>query len=117
MMDLSVVIVTWNTRELTATCVENLLGELEIAETRFGISSEVIVVDNGSSDGTADHLEECFGELRLVRLGQNLGFAAGNNRGFRCARGRMILLLNTGELNQLRCKFIRIKRIKWILVL
>jgi len=56
---------------------------------------EVIVVDNGSQDGSDRALEERFGErIRLLRAGRNLGFGAGNNLGIRASRGRHVLLLN-----------------------
>jgi GT2 family glycosyltransferase len=57
---------------------------------------EVIVVDNGSSDGSDAALERRFGDrIRLLRAGRNLGFGAGNNVGIRVARGRFLLLLNS----------------------
>ena len=94
-MDLSVVIVTWNTRELVEQCVESLLSELDNAKARFGVTAEVIVVDNGSIDGTAALLAKRFPAVTLIRLEENRGFAAGNNPAFRHARGRAILLLNS----------------------
>ena len=60
---------------------------------------EVVVVDNGSSDGSAEALEKRFGDrIRLLRNGRNLGFGAGNNVGIRSARGRHLLLLNNDAI-------------------
>jgi GT2 family glycosyltransferase len=55
---------------------------------------EVIVVDNGSSDGTAEHLRRRFPEVEIIRNDENLGFAAANNQGARVAHGRYLALLN-----------------------
>jgi GT2 family glycosyltransferase len=56
---------------------------------------EVLVVDNGSSDGSDTHVEERFGgRLKLLRLGRNLGWGAGNNAGIRASRGRHVILVN-----------------------
>ena len=87
-MDLSVVIISYNTRELTLACVRSLFEQTHM--TKF----EVILFDNASADGTADEVERLFPQVRVVRSLTNLGFAAGNNRVARQAQGRMLLLLN-----------------------
>ena len=86
-MELSVVIPSWNTRELLRACLKTV-READKPET------EVIVVDNGSADGSADMVAEEFPEVRLERNAANEGFAKGCNQGMRLARGRWILLLN-----------------------
>ena len=91
-MDLSIVIVNWNTRELLAACLESVRAGLG------GLRAEIIVVDNASQDGSADLVAQRFPEVRLIRNAENRGFAAANNQAFAVARGRRILLLNNDTL-------------------
>ncbi len=88
-IDVSVIIVNWNTRELLRDCLASVY-----AETR-GIGLEVIVVDNASSDGSAVMVEAEFPQVRLIRNPDNRGFAAANNQGIAIATGRYVLLLNS----------------------
>ncbi len=88
--DLSVVIVSWNVREFLPACLESLQAELE----RSGLANEVLVVDNGSTDGTVEVVRERYPWVRLIALGENRGFAAANNVGIAQSSGRAILLLN-----------------------
>ena len=85
--DVSVVIVTWNGREHLDAC-------LPAVAAQHGVSVETIVVDNGSTDGTVDHIRARYPWVRLVPLVENRGFAAGTNAGAREARGRFVALLN-----------------------
>lgn len=87
-MDVSVIIVNWNTRELLRNCLASI-----IEETR-GISYEIIVVDNASADGSAAMCETEFPNATLIANTANRGFAAANNQGMEVAAGRYILLLN-----------------------
>ncbi len=89
-IDLSVVILNYNTRELTRMCLTTLYASRLEAYTM-----EVIVCDNGSSDNSLDMIRESFPDVRIIDNKKNLGFAAGNNPGIRNARGRYVLLLNT----------------------
>lgn len=88
----SVVIVNWNTRELTAQCVSTL------KETLRDLPAEIIVVDNASADGSADYIAAHHPDVRLVRSTENLGFARGNNLGFKYARGEYLVLLNSDTI-------------------
>ncbi len=88
--DLSVIIVSRNTRELLRRC----LVSVERSLAGSGWDWETIVVDNASTDGTAALVREAFPHVRLIESGGNRGFAAANNRGLREARGRAFLLLN-----------------------
>ena len=85
--DVSVVIVTWNGRQHLDTCLPSV-------EAQRDVGVETIVVDNGSTDGTADYVRSRYPWVKLVPLTANLGFAAGNNAGVREARGRFVAFLN-----------------------
>src|SRR5262245_25091596 len=88
-VDVSVVIVSFNTRELLRECIQTLRHETS------GITYQTIVVDNASADGSADMVQKEFPWVELVRSATNLGFAAANNRGFALARGRYVVQLNS----------------------
>jgi GT2 family glycosyltransferase len=88
-MDVSVIIVTRNTCALTCAAVRSVF---EIAD---GLAREVIVVDNGSTDQTAEALAREFPKAKYVRSETNLGFARANNRGAAEATGEFLLLLNS----------------------
>jgi GT2 family glycosyltransferase len=91
-MDLSILIISYNTRELTLACLASVFAQTH------GCEFEVIVVDNASSDGSAEAIAEQFPRVNLVRNAENRGFAAANNQGMRCAHGRYVLLLNSDTL-------------------
>lgn len=85
---LSILIVSYNTREMTLACLDSI-----VAETR-AVDYEIIVVDNASADGSAEAIAAHPAGVRLCALNENLGFAAGNNLAARHACGDLILLLN-----------------------
>jgi len=95
--DLSVVIVSWNVRELLRQCLASLVSQVPTPEGWFalpgGRTLEIWVVDNGSSDGSAEMAEAAFPGVHVLRS-TNRGFAAGNNLGIARSRGRYIMLLN-----------------------
>ncbi len=86
---LSVVVLSWNTQALTLACLRALAAETPRH------AREVIVVDNGSHDGSATAIAAEFPQVRLLRNQQNLGYAAGNNQGAAVARGTFVCLLNS----------------------
>lgn len=89
MPDLSIIIVNWNVRELLRRCLAS------ISNTQSPIpTSEIIVVDNASSDGSAEMVRNEFPHVRLIANTTNRGFTGGNNDGLAQARGRYVLLLN-----------------------
>ena len=91
-MDLSIVIVNWNTEALLRDCLHSVLAGLG------PLAAEVIVIDNASSDGSVAMLRAEFPAVQLIETGRNLGFAGGNNVALRVARGRHVMLLNTDTL-------------------
>lgn len=86
----SIVIPNWNGKDL----LEKYLPSV-IASIRNHPGSEVIVVDNGSTDGSASFLRERFPGVRLLALAENLGFGGGSNAGFRAAVNDVVVLLNS----------------------
>jgi GT2 family glycosyltransferase len=86
---LSVVMVNWNTRDLTLRCLSHLLG-LGLPE-----ETEIWVVDNGSTDGSAEAIRTGFPRVGVLENDRNLGFARANNRALTRCRGRYALLLNS----------------------
>jgi N-acetylglucosaminyl-diphospho-decaprenol L-rhamnosyltransferase len=93
-IDLSVIVVTYNSRDLTLACVASVVAEQKATPSRL-LQTELIVVDNGSSDGTTDAVRKAAPEARVLVQPANLGFAGGNNVGLAAAQGRYLLLLNS----------------------
>jgi GT2 family glycosyltransferase len=87
--DVSIVVVNWNTRDLLAECLE------AIARTSGDLDMEIIVVDNGSTDGSQDMVRQRFPQVHLIANMENLGFARANNQAIRRSQGRYVLLLNS----------------------
>jgi GT2 family glycosyltransferase len=83
----SAVVVNWNRHKLLRKCLESLLAQ-------EGVELEVIVVDNGSTDGSPECVEADFPGIRLIRNRENRGFCAANNQGIAAARGEFVVLLN-----------------------
>ncbi|MCA8976912.1 MAG: glycosyltransferase family 2 protein [Planctomycetes bacterium] len=86
---LSVAVLSWNTKELTLACLAALFAE----EPRH--AREVIVVDNGSADGSPDAIAAAFPQVKLVRNADNRLYAAGNNQGAEVATGEFFCTLNS----------------------
>jgi GT2 family glycosyltransferase len=91
MCDVSVVIVNYNTWHLLRDCLASVLADA--AES--GLQVEVVVVDNGSTDGSPERVARHFPQVRLIRNARNVGYAAGTNQGIRASSGRNLLLLNS----------------------
>ena len=87
-MKLSIVIICWNDWKVIEDCLRSIF------ESKPKIEFEVIVSDNGSTDGSVERIRAQFPSVRLVENGSNLGFAKGNNAGIRDARGEYVLILN-----------------------
>jgi len=89
---LTIIIVTWNIRDVLRDCLESLFRE------DLGLSFEVILVENGSIDGTVEMLEHDYAQIILVRNAENRGFPKANNQGIELARGDYVLLLNSDTI-------------------
>lgn len=87
-LPLSIIIVSYNTREMTLACLRSVVEQTEPG------TYEVIVVDNQSKDGSAEAIAAEFPGMRLIRSAENLGFAGGNNLAAKEAVGEYLLLLN-----------------------
>jgi hypothetical protein len=84
----SLVIPSWNQRELLIECLSSILNSLS------RLKREIIVVDDASSDGTAEYIRNNFTEVKLLRNNLNEGYAKSVNKGVEASRGEMIFLLN-----------------------
>ncbi|HNS39121.1 MAG: glycosyltransferase family 2 protein [Anaerolineae bacterium] len=89
-MDLSVIIVSYNTRQLLDDCLHSLYAAEAPPE-----GMEIIVVDNASADGSVEMVAEKYPEVVLLACADNLGFSTANNRGSAVARGEYLLFLNS----------------------
>lgn len=86
---ISVVVVSFNTKELLKNCLTSLEEHLP------KVAAEIIVVDNNSRDGSAEMVEKYFPEVRLICTEENIGFGSANNVGMRLAKGDIFWLLNS----------------------
>ena len=89
MIDFSVIIVSWNAKHFLIPCLASLF------ETVKGYSFEVIVVDNASTDGSPEAVEEQFPSVKVIRNTQNLGFAKANNIALKHCVGKYLFLVNS----------------------
>lgn len=87
-MDVSVCIVNWKTKDLLADCITSIMDRTS------GVSYQIIVVDNNSSDGSVEMVKQEFPNCKLIVSKKNLGFSKGNNLGLREATGKYIFFLN-----------------------
>lgn len=90
--ELSVVIVNWNTRDMMRDCLESLY------KTVRNVSFDVYVVDNGSTDGSVEMIEEKFPQVKLIKNRENLGFTRANNQALGMIRTPYVFLLNTDTI-------------------
>lgn len=89
MVDLSITIVSYNTLKLTGQCLESIYSNTE------GISLAVTVVDNASSDGSAEYIREKFPQVNVICNAENLGLAAATNQGLALCESRYVMALNS----------------------
>ena len=91
-MDISIIIVNWNTRHLLESCLESIL------KTVHEVSYEIIVVDNASRDGSVAMLQDKYPQVRLIQNEENRGFGAANNQAMWVMTGRYALLANSDTM-------------------
>lgn len=91
-MDLSIIIVNWNTRALLKDCLQSVYANMP------EIAFEIIVVDNASDDDSVAMVRQYFPDVKLIRNQKNRGFAAANNQAFYKASGKYLLLLNSDTI-------------------
>lgn len=89
MIDVSIIIVSWNTRALLLSCIEALAAAVG------RLSADIWVVDNASIDGSVEAVQARFPAVKLISNEQNVGFAGANNQAIRASNGRYALLLNS----------------------
>jgi len=92
--DLSIIIVSWNVRDLLRACLASLAAGAAASAEGPLLTVEVIVVDNASADGSAAMVAAEFPAVQLIANQENRGFTGGNNQGLALARGRYVLFLN-----------------------
>jgi GT2 family glycosyltransferase len=88
-MEVSVIIVSWNTRDILRSCLAS------VYQNMGSLALEVIVVDNASNDGSAEMVKSEFPNTVLIKNASNAGFGAANNQAIALAHGRYVLLLNS----------------------
>ena len=91
-MDISIIIVAWNVRQVLEDCLESVYMQTK------GTDFEVIYVDNASEDGSVAMVRESFPEVVIIENDENVGFIKANNQGMEIAKGRYVLLLNSDTI-------------------
>jgi GT2 family glycosyltransferase len=88
-LDISIIVVSYNTKSLLLDCLASIFATVE------GVSFEVWLVDNNSTDGTIEAVRQRYPAVNAIANRENLGFATANNQAFRSMSGRYALLLNS----------------------
>ena len=89
MIDVSIIIVNWNTKDLLVDCINIIKDQIKT------IKFEIIVVDNNSTDGSQSEIRKKFKDVLLITNDENLGFSKANNIGLKYTNGKYICLLNS----------------------
>lgn len=91
-MDISVIIVNYNTKDLIKDCIDSIIINTN------NVSYEIIVVDNNSQDGSIEILEKSYPDVLLIKSPVNLGFGKANNLGIKAAKGKYLFFLNSDTI-------------------
>jgi len=94
MVDLSIVILSWNVCDLLRQCLKSVARDRPLSADHPLLATEIIVVDNASSDGSAEMVRAEFPDVRLIANQANRGYTGGNNDGIAAATGRYVMILN-----------------------
>ncbi|WP_090811943.1 glycosyltransferase family 2 protein [Paenibacillus sp. 276b] len=94
MVDVSIIIVNYNTRQLTLDCLASVYA------SQISYQYEIIVLDNASRDDSVQAIQKAYPDVRMIANNDNTGFAVANNQGMKVAKGRYILLLNSDTVVQ-----------------
>jgi N-acetylglucosaminyl-diphospho-decaprenol L-rhamnosyltransferase len=94
MVDLSIVILSWNVRDLLRQCLESVARNRPLSADHPPLATEIIVVDNASGDGSMEMVRAEFPDVRLIANQANRGYTGGNNDGIAAATGRYVMILN-----------------------
>jgi N-acetylglucosaminyl-diphospho-decaprenol L-rhamnosyltransferase len=94
MVDLSIVILSWNVCDLLRQCLKSVARDRPLSADHPLLATEIIVVDNASSDGSAEMVRAEFPDVRLIANQANRGYTGGNNDGTAAAIGRYVMILN-----------------------
>jgi N-acetylglucosaminyl-diphospho-decaprenol L-rhamnosyltransferase len=92
-LDITVIIVSYNTREMTMECIRSVLEQTTV------VRYELIVFDNASADGSVEAIRQKFPHVKMIASAKNVGFGMANNIAAKDARGRRLLLLNPDRLS------------------
>ena len=88
-MKLSIIIVSFNTKEIITKCIQAI-----VESEKFADNFEIVVIDNASTDGSVQYLQENIPHIKIISLEKNIGFAAANNIGVKNSKGEYVLFLN-----------------------
>jgi len=92
--DISIIIVNYNVKEFLANCLHS------VKKASLGLSTEIIVVDNASEDGSMEYLKPRFRDVTFIENSENVGFGKANNQAIKCVTGKYTLFLNPDTLLQ-----------------